>query len=123
MSDNYKKTQSLRASRERRTRQKIRQVSDRPRLVVFRSACHIYAQVIDDSQARTLVSASTMLKEFKEIETPLRGINAAKWVGKKIAERALEAGIKQVVFDTGRYIYHGRVKALAEAARESGLDF
>ncbi|MBN1879933.1 50S ribosomal protein L18 [bacterium] len=123
MSDNYKKTQSLRASRERRTRQRIRRVSDRPRLVVFRSASHIYAQVIDDTQSRTLVSVSTVSKEFREIETPLKGIHAAKWVGKKIAEKALEAGINQVVFDTGRYIYHGRVKALAEAARESGLDF
>ncbi len=123
MSDSLKRIQALRDSRERRTRQRIRRVSDRPRLVVFRSAKHIYAQVIDDSEARTLVAISTISKEFIENETKLRGVNAAKWVGKRIAEKAQEAGIKQVVFDTGPYIYHGRVKALAEAARESGLDF
>jgi large subunit ribosomal protein L18 len=123
MSDNYKKVEILRTSRQQRTRQRIRRVSDRPRLVVFRSSKHVYAQVIDDTVSKTLASASTMSKEFKDADTPLKGLDAAKWVGKKIAEKALESGIKQVVFDKGKYLYHGRVKALADAARESGLDF
>ena len=123
MSDNYKKTQDLRLSRESRTRMRIRRVSNRPRLVVFRSAKHMYAQVIDDSQAKTLASASTLSNEFRTSDPESKGIAAAKWVGKRIAEKALEAGIQKVVFDTGQYIYHGRVKALPEAARESGLDF
>jgi large subunit ribosomal protein L18 len=95
----------------------------RKRLSVFRSSKHIYAQVIDDDAGTTLVSASS-------IEKPMRGslktgasVEAAKTVGKLIAERAQEKGIKEVVFDRGAYLYHGRVKALAEAARESGLSF
>jgi large subunit ribosomal protein L18 len=95
----------------------------RKRLSVFRSSKHIYAQVIDDDAGTTLVSASS-------IEKPTRGsiktgasVEAAKTVGKLIAERAQEKGIKEVVFDRGSYLYHGRVKALAEAARESGLSF
>lgn len=123
MSENYKQIRILRIARQQRTRQRIRRVSDRLRLVVFRSAKHVYAQVVDDNESKTIVSASTMSKEFKDIETRLKGIDAAKWVGKRIAEKAIESGIKQVVFDKGKYLYHGRVKALAEAARESGLDF
>lgn len=123
MSDNNTKAKKLRAARERRTRQWIKKVSSRPRLVVFRSASHIYAQVINDSEARTVVAASTMQKEFRLMENKPRGIEAAKWVGKQIAEKALEAGIKQVVMDKGRYLFHGRVKALADSAREAGLDF
>jgi len=123
MSNNYKKTQLVRESRKRRTRLKLRRISDRPRLVVSRSSNHIYAQIVNDLQSQTIVSASTMQKEFKGLDEKLRGINAAKWVGKRIAELALEQGVKQVVFDTGQYLYHGRVKALAESAREAGLDF
>jgi len=123
MSDNNLKTKKLGKVRRRRTRQRIRRVSTRPRLTVFRSSRHIYAQIISDKDANTVASASTMQKEFRDIEDKTRGIEAAKWVGKKIAERAKEIGIKQVVFDKGQYMYHGRVKALAESAREAGLEF
>lgn len=119
----HKRVKALRYARQQRTRQKIRRVSDRLRLVVFRSTKHVYAQIVDDAEAQTVVSASTMSKEFKDSETQTKGIEAAKWVGKRIAEKALESGINQVVFDKGKYQYHGRVKALADAARESGLDF
>jgi large subunit ribosomal protein L18 len=113
-------TNPLFKKRQSRTRYKLASTAQRPRLSVFRSGKHIYAQVIDDRQAATLASASTAEKEGKG-----KGYNveAAGAVGKKIAERALAAGIKQVVFDRGGYIYHGRVKALAEAAREGGLEF
>ena len=93
----------------------------RPRLSIFRSGKHIYAQVIDDVEGTTLATASTNEKEGKLPKT--YNIEAAGTVGKKIAERAIAKGVKQVVFDRGGYIYHGRVKALADAAREAGLDF
>ena len=113
-------TNALFKKRQSRTRHHIGTKSDRPRLSVFRSGKHIYAQVIDDTQAVTVASASTNEKEAKA-----KGYNvdAAGTVGKKIAERSLAAGIKQVVFDRGGYIYHGRIKALADAARASGLEF
>ena len=106
--------------RQSRARYKISATAERPRLSVFRSGKHIYAQVIDDRQAVTIAAASTAEKDGKG-----KGYNveAAGTVGKRIAERALAKGIKQVVFDRGGYIYHGRVKALAEAAREGGLEF
>ena len=106
--------------RQTRTRVRIGSNGSRPRLSVFRSGKHIYAQVIDDTQAITVASASTAEKE-----SGANGYNvdAAAGVGKKIAERALAKGVKQVMFDRGGYIYHGRVKALAEAAREGGLEF
>src|SRR5215469_7635565 len=108
--------------RKTRTRFRIaKTAAGRPRLSVFRSGRHIYAQVIDDRAAETLVVASTNEKESKPAKT--WNIEAAKSVGKRIAERALAKGVKQVVFDRGGYIYHGRVKALAEAAREGGLEF
>jgi len=108
--------------RKRRTRYRIAQMSvGRPRLSVFRSGRHIYAQLIDDAQGRTLAAASTNEKEDPTPKT--WNLEAAAHVGRKIAERALAKGISQVVFDRGGYIYHGRVKALAEAARESGLLF
>ena len=88
---------------------------------MFRSGKHIYAQVIDDAQAATLAAASTNEKEGKAAKT--YNVDAATGVGKKIAERAMAAGVKQVVFDRGGYIYHGRIKALADAAREGGLEF
>lgn len=107
--------------RHRRVRRQVNGSSERPRLAVFRSNQHIYAQVIDDSKQHTLAAASTLEADLK----PQSGANseAASQVGKLIAQRALEQGIQQVVFDRGGNLYHGRVKALAEAAREAGLDF
>ena len=103
-----------------RIRKKMRGTAARPRLAVFRSLAHIYAQVIDDAQGATLVSASSVEKDRKA-----KGGNVAtaKAVGQLIAERAKEKGIQKVVFDRGGYIYHGRVKALADAARAAGLEF
>ena len=94
---------------------------DRTRLSVFRSSKHIYAQVIDDQKGETLASASSLEKEMREKTGA--NIDAAKAVGKLLAERAVKKGVKEVVFDRGGYLYHGRVKALADAARESGLSF
>ena len=107
--------------RQARARYKISATATRPRLSVFRSGKHIYAQVIDDSHAVTVASASTAEKEGGVAKG--YNVEAAGAVGKKIAERAKAKGVTQVVFDRGGYIYHGRVKALADAAREAGLDF
>ena len=108
--------------RKRRTRHRIVHAANgRPRLSIFRSGKHIYAQLIDDSAGATLAAASSNEKEEKAVKT--WNVDAAKGVGRKIAERAIAKGVKQVVFDRGGYIYHGRIKALAEAARESGLEF
>jgi large subunit ribosomal protein L18 len=108
--------------RAQRVRRQLKKVSgDRPRLSVHRSSKHIYAQIIDDSRGHTLASASTLEKDNKG-KTGADAAAAAV-VGKLIAERAKKAGVKEVVFDRGPYIYHGRVKALAEAAREGGLSF
>ena len=104
----------------RRIRRKLSGTSERPRLAVFRSVAHIYAQVIDDVQGETLVSASSVDKDGKANGG---NVAAAKAIGKLVAERAKEKGIKSVVFDRGGYQYHGRVKALADAAREAGLEF
>jgi large subunit ribosomal protein L18 len=105
-----------------RIRKKVLGTSERPRLNVYRSLNHIYVQVIDDLQGKTLVSANSA--EGKKESRKIGGnLAAAKTVGKTIAERAKEKGINQVVFDRGGYIYHGRVKALADAAREAGLKF
>jgi large subunit ribosomal protein L18 len=103
-----------------RIRRKVRGTAERPRLAVFRSLGHIYAQVIDDNQGRTIVAASSTEKVGR-----IDGGNvaAAKEIGKRVAERAKEKGISKVVFDRGGYLYHGRVKALADAAREGGLEF
>jgi len=110
--------------RKRRTRASIAKKSGgRVRLSVFRSSKHIYAQLIDDSQGRTLASASTLEAELKGSLKTGADIAAATAVGKLIAERAKAVGITEVVFDRGGYIYHGRVKALADAAREGGLSF
>ena len=106
-----------------RVRKKIRGSGDRPRLNVFRSASHIYAQVIDDDQGRTLASASTVDKEIREQNRNGGNLAAARVVGSRIAERASRIGIKRVVYDRGGYLFHGRVKALADAAREGGLEF
>lgn len=112
------------ARRKQRIRSKVRKVSvDRPRLCVFRSLQHIYVQVIDDKQGRTLVAAGSVEKDFRGKLKNGANIEAAKEIGRLIAERAKAAGVTQVVFDRGGYRYHGRVKALAEAAREGGLSF
>ena len=109
-----------RMKRHTRVRGKISGTPERPRLNVYRSNANIYAQIIDDVNGVTLVSASTLDKEF---EGAAGNAEAAKKVGQKVAERALAKGIETVVFDRGGYVYHGRVKALAEGAREGGLQF
>jgi large subunit ribosomal protein L18 len=115
-------TQNLFDRRKGRTRYKIRKNAlGRLRLSVFRSGRHIYAQVIDDRAGQTVAAASSNEKEGKAPKT--WNLEAASAVGKKIAERALAKGVKEVVFDRGGYIYHGRIKALADAAREGGLEF
>jgi large subunit ribosomal protein L18 len=106
-----------------RVRRRVEGTQARPRLCVYRSLGHIYAQVIDDLGQRTLVSASSLDKETRTQLKAGGNIAAAKIVGKSVAQRALAAGIKQVVFDRGGYKYHGRVEALANAAREAGLQF
>ncbi len=118
--------QELFERRQRRARFKLRKVSSqRARLSVFRSSKHIYAQVIDDVKGVTVASASTLDAEAKTTLDKGKGTDtaAAAIVGKLVAQRAIKAGVKQVVFDRGGYIYHGRVKALGDAARESGLSF
>ena len=110
----------VRSRIHQRIRRKLQGSTERPRLAVFRSVAHIYAQVIDDAQGQTLVSASSVDKDGK---TKGGNVAAAKAIGKLVAERAKEKGIKAVVFDRGGYQYHGRVKALADAAREAGLEF
>jgi large subunit ribosomal protein L18 len=100
-----------------------RAAGDRARLSVFRSSKHIYAQVIDDAKGETVASASSLEKDMRDSLKTGANVEAAKVVGKRLAERASAKGIKQVVFDRGGYLYHGRVKALADAAREGGLDF
>ena len=106
-----------------RIRDKISGSSSRPRLCIFRSLKYIYAQVVDDTQGRTLASASTGEKELRNELKYTGNIEASKLLGKKIAERAKAQGIEAVVFDRGGFVYHGRIKAVAEAARESGLKF
>jgi large subunit ribosomal protein L18 len=115
---------SMQARRRQRLRYQLRQKSvGRPRLSVFRSGKHIYAQIIDDAAGRTVAAASTLDKDLKAALKTGADKEAASAVGKLIAERSKAAGIVAVVFDRGSYLYHGRVKALAEAAREGGLDF
>ena len=109
-----------------RIRAKMSGTAERPRLNVYRSVNHIYTQLIDDANGVTLASASTMTKKqdgSKDARKAGGNVEAAKAVGKLIAERALEKGVKKVVFDRGGYLYHGRIKALADAAREAGLEF
>jgi len=113
-------TNVQRKKRHKRVRGKIAGTPERPRLNVFRSEKHIYAQIIDDTKGVTLCSASSLEKSFKGSGSNKEG---AQKVGKQVAERAVKSGIENVVFDRGGYIYHGRVKELAEAAREGGLKF
>ena len=112
------------ARRKNRVRGQIRRTAGgRPRLSVFRSSKHIYAQVIDDLKGETLASASSLEKSLREGAKTGADVDAATLVGKLVAERAVEKGVTSVVFDRGRYLYHGRVKALGDAAREAGLKF
>ncbi|MBP1933041.1 50S ribosomal protein L18 [Ammoniphilus resinae] len=113
----------IRKKRHLRVRNKLQGTAVRPRLNVFRSSKHIYAQVIDDATGTTLVSASTVDPEVKGNIANGGNVEAAKSVGSLVAKRAQEKGIEEVVFDRGGYLYHGRVQALAEAAREAGLKF
>ena len=116
--------QELRDRRRQRLRFQLRRKSNgRPRLSVFRSGKHIYAQVIDDGAGRTVAAASSLDKMLREALKTGADKSAAAAVGKLVAERAIAAGVAEVVFDRGSYLYHGRVKALAEAAREGGLAF
>ncbi|WP_188901554.1 50S ribosomal protein L18 [Caldovatus sediminis] len=115
---------ALEERRRRRLRYSLKIKSHgRPRLSVYRSGRHIYAQVIDDAAGRTLAAASTLERELREQLRTGADKAAAAAVGKRVAERALAAGVTRVVFDRGPYLYHGRVKALADAAREGGLSF
>ena len=125
----------IRSRVHKRIRQKLRGTAERPRLAVFRSVAHIYAQVIDDAQGKTLVAASSVAKDAKPARAAKSGkttktsktsggnVAAAMAIGKLVAERAKQKGIAKVVFDRGGYPYHGRIKALAEAARAAGLEF
>jgi large subunit ribosomal protein L18 len=117
-------TQKSMGRRKARVRKSIRAKSaGRPRLSVYRSSEHIYAQVIDDEKGCTLAAASTVEKDLRTSLKTGADKAAAAMIGKLVAERALQAGVKEVVFDRGSYLYHGRIKALADAAREGGLSF
>ena len=118
-----KGARALRKRRHRRVRKKLSGTAERPRLCVFRSLNHAYAQVVDDNLGHTLVSASTLDQEIRSEVDGKRKTEAAQLVGKLVAERAMKKGITKVAFDRGGYKYHGRVKALAEAARKVGLVF
>ena len=113
----------IRAKKHYKLRNRINGTSERPRLSVFRSNNHMYAQIIDDTVGNTLVSASTLQKDVKANLEKTNNVDAAAYLGKVIAEKALEKGIKDVVFDRGGFIYQGKVQALADAAREAGLNF
>ena len=113
----------VRENKHRKLRNRFSGTAERPRLAVFRSNNHMYAQIIDDSVGNTIVAASTVEKSIKEALEQTDNVDAAAYVGKVVAERALEKGIKTVVFDRGGFIYQGKVQALADAAREAGLEF
>ena len=123
MSGKTNQREVARLKRKKRIRRKVDGTETRPRLTVFRSDKHIYAQIINDQTGATLVSASTLSPEYKEMEAIKGKVNAAKRVGHLVALKALDKGIAKVVFDRNGFIYHGRVQALADAAREKGLDF
>ena len=112
-----------RARRKRRIRKKVNGTTERPRLSVFRTARHIYAQVIDDTAGKTLAATSTLAKDVRDQLTEIDKTGAAKIVGTAIAKACQDKGIEKVVFDRNGFIYHGRIRALAEAAREAGLSF
>ena len=119
-----KKSRSVvRVKKHRKLRNRLSGTAQCPRLAVFRSNNHMYAQIIDDTAHHTLVSASTLQKDVKANLEKTNNIEAAAYLGKVIAEKAIEKGIKDVVFDRGGFIYHGKIQALADAAREAGLNF
>lgn len=120
---NKTNSNKARLKRHLRVRRKITGTAERPRLNIFRSAKHMYAQIIDDTKGVTLVSASTLDKEVREGIANGGNVEAAAKIGALIAERAKAKGVTRVVFDRGGYLYHGRVQALADAAREAGLEF
>ena len=113
----------VRAKKHLRIRNRFSGTAERPRLAVFRSNNHMYAQIIDDTVGNTLVSASTLEKEIKAELTKTNNVDAAAYLGTVIGKRAVEKGIKEVVFDRGGFIYQGKIAALADAAREAGLEF
>ncbi|WP_312445947.1 50S ribosomal protein L18 [Lacrimispora sp.] len=113
----------VRVKKHNRIRNRFAGTAERPRLAVFRSNNHVYAQIIDDTVGKTLVTASTVEKEVKAELEKTNNVDAAAYVGTVVAKRALEKGIKGVVFDRGGFIYHGKIQALADAAREAGLEF
>ena len=113
----------VRVKKHKRLRNRFSGTAERPRLAVFRSNNHMYAQIIDDTVGNTLVSASTLQKDVKANLEKTNNVDAAAYLGKVIAEKAIEKGIKDVVFDRGGFIYHGKIQALADAAREAGLNF
>jgi large subunit ribosomal protein L18 len=115
--------QQARLKRKRRIRKKIHGTAERPRLSVFRSARNTYAQIIDDSQGHTLTTASTVEQVAKDAPKFESKVDAAKFIGKLVAERALDKGIKEIVFDRNGFLYHGRIKSLSDGAREAGLIF
>ncbi|MCH5257914.1 MAG: 50S ribosomal protein L18 [Lachnospiraceae bacterium] len=115
--------QKVRVKKHRRMRNRLSGTSQRPRLAVFRSNNHMYAQIIDDTVGNTLVAASTLEKAVKAELEKTNNVDAAAYLGTVIAKRAIEKGIKTVVFDRGGFIYHGKIAALADAAREAGLEF
>lgn len=114
---------AARGRRHKRIRKKVFGTPERPRLSIYRSLNNVYAQIIDDSHGNTIVSASTLDKELSVLKGHKGNISSAKKVGELVAQRALAKGLKKVVFDRGGYIYHGQVKALADSAREAGLEF
>lgn len=120
---NKKSRAEIRVKKHRRMRNRLAGTAARPRLAVFRSNNHMYAQIIDDLTGNTIVSASTTQKEVKDNLEKTNDVAAAAYLGTVIAKRALDAGVEEVVFDRGGYIYHGKVQALADAAREAGLKF
>ena len=113
----------IREKKHRRLRNRFSGTAERPRLAVFRSNNHMYAQIIDDTVGNTLVSASTLQKDVKANLEKTNNVDAAAYLGTVIAKKAMEKGITSVVFDRGGFIYHGKIKALADAAREAGLNF
>ena len=115
--------QLVRAKKHMKIRNRFSGTAERPRLAVFRSNNHMYAQIIDDTVGNTLVSASTLEKEIKAELENTDTVDAAAYIGTVVAKRAIEKGIKEVVFDRGGFIYQGKIQALADAAREAGLDF
>ena len=120
---NKESRSAIRAKKHLRVRNRFSGTAERPRLAVFRSNNHMYAQIIDDTVGKTLVSASTVQKEVKDQLEKTNDVAAAAYLGQVIAKKALDAGINTVVFDRGGFIYQGKIQALADAAREAGLEF